>query len=114
MRIGYFILFIFLPFNDCFSQGSNTSVFHLNKLTPEGVLLDKGWRFHGGDDPAWTNPEFDDSQWQIINPTEDIHNLVQLRKAEVGWFRLRLKVDGAVLNTPLALLIKQIGASEFY
>ena len=39
-----------------------------------GVLLDKNWKFHVGDNPDFAKPEFDDSAWENIDPTKDIHD----------------------------------------
>src|SRR5580698_1822936 len=32
--------------------------------------LDGLWRFHTGDDPAWADPNFDDSQWPLLRSDE--------------------------------------------
>lgn len=51
------------------------------------VRLDDGWRVHDGDNLAWAQPGFDDSEWQ---PAE----LNDLGAAKPGWrwFRLRMKL----------------------
>lgn len=77
-------------------------------------MLDQGWRFQPGDGAAWADPAYDDSRWQAIDPTQDIHYLTQLREAEIGWFRLHLQVDSSYLHIPLAMTIFQRGASEIY
>ncbi|MEJ7741750.1 MAG: hypothetical protein WKF73_03875 [Nocardioidaceae bacterium] len=46
--------------------------------------------------------------------TLDIHYLPEVREAEIGWFRLHLKVDSSLLNRSLALQVMQSGASEIY
>lgn len=78
------------------------------------MLLNKGWTFHVGDNPAWAKPEFDDTAWESIDPTTEIAYLPQVQQAEIGWFRLCLTVSPAVLNQSLAVLIGQVGASEIY
>ena len=30
--------------------------------------IDSAWRFHLGDDPAWSQPAFDDSTWHTLRP----------------------------------------------
>lgn len=62
--------------------------FHISKLPPEGVLLDKDWKFQTGDKPDYAKPDFDDSKWPSINPVIDIHELSQ--KKGIVWFRLHL------------------------
>lgn len=98
----------------CQAQRAISPVFELKKLREGDVLLNKPWKFHSGNNPAWANPAFDDRVWQFVNPSSDIHHLTQLREVEIGWFRLHLKVDSSLLNTPLALKIWQMGASEIY
>src|SRR6266542_6124025 len=116
MKIFYCIfLFIFLSFDNCFSQDSSAYVFHLNKIPPEGVLLDKGWKFQTGDNPDYAKSEYDDSKWQSINPTLDIHDsLPQIPKSGICWLRLHLLIDSNLLKDQLALIINQSGASEIY
>jgi len=45
MKIFYFLLLTFLFSDTCFSQDSSSYIFHLSKLLPQGILLDKGWKF---------------------------------------------------------------------
>lgn len=105
-------LISFLAIN-CFSQNSATDLFHITKLPPKGILLDQGWKFRAGDSIDYAKPDYDDSKWQPINPTLDIHDLPQLQKS-IGWFRLRLSINDKVRQQPLSLTIDQRGASEIY
>lgn len=106
-------LFIFSPVINCFPQNSTTDVFQIHKLPPAGVLLNKGWKFHGGDDAKWADPNYDDKSWQSIDPTLDIHDVPPLWKNSIVWFRLRLRLDD-VIKDQLAMMILQAGASEIY
>ena len=47
-----FLLF-FLLGNKCLSQAD--TIFQIDQLPPDGILLDRGWKFHAGDDPAYAN-----------------------------------------------------------
>ena len=85
-----------------------------NKIPAEGIVLDKGWKFQAGDNNEWADPNFNDNSWHTIDPSKDIYFLRQVRKADVGWFRLRLEVNSALFNQTLALIISQVGASEIY
>lgn len=110
-----FILLTVLPGADCFATLPDASGFNkLKHYKSEKIILNKGWKFHPGDDANWADPTFDDNQWQPIDPTQDIHYLTKLREAEIGWFRLHLQVDSSLLNIPLAMAILQRGASEIY
>src|SRR6266498_3795423 len=114
MKTFYLIFLLILFFSDnCFSQDSITPFFHLDKLPPEGVLLDKDWKFLSGDNPAYANSEYNDGAWEIINPTLDIYDLPQIPKSGIVWFRLRLLINTSLVRQ-LALIIQQSGASEIY
>lgn len=98
-------------------RGQSPEVVAINHLPETGVLLDKGWVWHMGDDPAFARPDFDDSGWERIDPTKDIFDLPQLDKqtGRIGWFRLRFQIRLApVLQQQLVLQVKQSGASELY
>ena len=109
----FFILFIFLSNVKVLSQDTVAKVLHVDRLPEEGMLLDKGWKFLAGDDPAYANSEYDDGAWETINPTLDIYDLPQIPKSGIVWFRLHLLIDSS-LNNQLVLIIQQSGASEIY
>jgi hypothetical protein len=107
------LFFIFILITNCFPQDSAIDVLRINKVPPQGIVLDKGWRFQIGDDPEYAKPEYDDTKWQSINPTLDIHDLPQIKEGIV-WFRLHLFLDSNLLKDQLALVVQQSGASEIY
>ena len=108
-----FILFIFLSNVRILSQDTLAKVLRVDRLPEEGVLLDKGWKFLSGDNPAYANSEYNDGAWETINPTLDIYDLPQIPKSGIVWFRLRLSINPS-LDRQLALIIQQSGASEIY
>jgi phosphoserine phosphatase RsbU/P len=68
--------------------------------------LDATWLVHGGDDPAYASPDFDDSKWLPFTPSkQSLHDLYPNLPQEVVWYRLHVKVDAG--QTGLAL-------EEFY
>ncbi|MER0439329.1 sensor histidine kinase [Emticicia sp. W12TSBA100-4] len=89
-------------------------VFRLDGLPKEGILLNKGWKFHAGDNPDFAKPDFDDSKWESIDPTQDVMDLPQVKKAKIGYFRLSFSIDSSLVNKALALGIDQSLASEIY
>ncbi|WP_018622237.1 ATP-binding protein [Spirosoma luteum] len=89
-------------------------IVRIDSLPPQGLLLNKGWTWHSGDNPVWAKADVDDSKWENIDPTKDIHDLPQVRRAQIGWFRLKLQVDSTLLQQALALVVRQVGASEIY
>ncbi len=106
------ILFILLNVHWAAVAQWDTSVIRLNKIEAEGIILNKGWKFQPGDNLQWSQQSFDDSHWQSVDPTKDIHDLPKLWKG-IGWFRLHFSRDSAVTGS-LAMEIQQSGASEIY
>ena len=89
-------------------------VFHLQKIDEGGITLDKAWKFHPGDDPDWSKPGYDDSKWEKIDPTLELHNLPQVRKAEIGWFRLKMAIDSFLADERITMISSILGAAEIY
>ncbi len=118
--LSVFILFFFNQYIYCQYSNSgifkqpNPSVFHISNIPTKGVVLDKNWKFHAGDLLDCAKPDFDDSQWQNVNPTHDIYDLPKLKDAGVGWFRIHLYIDSSLFEKSLAIMIQQMGASEIY
>ena len=79
-----------------------------------GTVLDHGWKFREGDDPAWARADFDDAAWLPINPNQLPSQLPQLRGVRVGWLRLHLEVPDSLHARALVLLFQQTGATEVY
>jgi len=53
------------------------------QITPVSTV----WRFHLGDNLAWAQPAFDDSQWKLIHPRLSWTGQGYPANAELGWFR---------------------------
>ncbi len=103
-------LLLFLSLN-AFAQHA---AFRIDSLPKQGILLDKGWKWHAGDNPDFAKADFDDSKWESIDPTRDIYYFPQVRKSSVGWLRIHLDIDSALLNKALAFQIRQTAASEVF
>jgi len=99
---------------ECFSQDSTSAVFQLDSLPANGIELNKGWKFHEGDDTAWKDPHFDDSRWQKADLSNPNSYLPAFGKRGIGWFRLKLSMDSSLRANPVALQISQLGAIELY
>jgi serine phosphatase RsbU (regulator of sigma subunit) len=74
----------------------------------------RAWRFHAGDDPSWAGPNLNDTDWQILEPRMPPGKLPEGGWPGTGWFRRHLEVDRALLGTPLALRMVEVGSSEVY
>lgn len=57
--------------------------FPIDSLPTEGVVLNKNWKWHTGDNPEWAKLDFDDSSWENIDPTKDIMDLPQIQDGKI-------------------------------
>ena len=96
------------------SSLAQNEIFRIDSIPSTGILLDKGWKWHAGDNPDFAKPDFDDSKWESIDPTKRIDDLPQIKKVGIGWSRIHLNVDSSLKNTILSLQTNQVLAAEFY
>ncbi|MDE3149201.1 MAG: hypothetical protein KGL37_06990, partial [Acidobacteriota bacterium] len=68
--------------------------------------LDGLWRFHTGDDPAWADPKFDDSQWPLLRSDESWTKQGYRDYGGYAWYRFRVEVPGD--GRQLDLLLTEI------
>jgi phosphoserine phosphatase RsbU/P len=50
----------------CAAPGLHAQTFNLQTGREPVASLDGLWHFHTGDNPAWADPNFDDSQWPLL------------------------------------------------
>jgi hypothetical protein len=81
-------------------HAQNSAAFDATRLR-EPADLGTAWLVHGGDDPAFASPAFDDSHWTLFDPYKNLLTAFPLKHPEVVWYRLRIKVDPT--QTGLAL-----------
>ncbi len=93
---------------------AQNEVFSIDSIPIQGILLDKGWKWHAGDNPDFAKPDFDDSKWESIDLTKLMDDLPQIQKAGIGWFRINFNIDSSLKNTILSLQTNQFLAAEFY
>ena len=83
-----------------------------------GYFLDEYWKFRPGDNQAFAVPGYDDVAWSMIGASK--LNLAAEKNKQfsnfngVGWFRLHLQIDSTLLGQPMAIRMRQLGASEIY
>ena len=75
-------------------------VFDASQLRAPSQLSAK-WLIHAGDDPAYAQPGFDDSQWTLFDPHTSLHSIYDKGKPSIVWYRLRVKVDPTQTNLAL-------------
>jgi two-component system, NtrC family, sensor kinase len=110
MRIIYLAGLVILSF------GGYAQEFYLLKDPGSNpILLDKGWKYRMGDDPAFASNSYDDREWKTINPTMDVHDSSSHEAVKgIGWLRLHFKLQSKTINNTLALIVHQSVASEIF
>ncbi|MVM35892.1 histidine kinase [Spirosoma sp. HMF4905] len=103
-------LFLWLPLYQSWAQ----AVLRIDSLPISGVVLDKAWKWHLGDNPDWAKPDFDDARWDTINPTQDVLALDKLPRKGIGWLRIRLHVPPKWRKQKVGMRIDQAGAIDFF
>lgn len=109
-----FFLFLLVSRIDCFAQNPPVYFLHLDSLPPQGVAIDKGWKFHGGDDTSWASTGLDDSKWQTVDLSNAKSYFSSFNKNAIGWFRIKIYVDSSTNNNQAAILLSQLGASDWF
>lgn len=86
------------------------------KLENKPVDLTKiKWKYQAGDDAAWAAPDYDNAAWEEIEGTKiNLQSPPSSGWSGRGWFRLRLTVEPQLADRTLALIGRQVGASEIY
>jgi two-component system NtrC family sensor kinase len=93
---------------------ADTTALHIDRLPAAGQLLQKGWRHHPGDNPAWARPGFDDRGWDTLNPRRPRQALPPALSSGISWLRLRFRLGDSLRQESLLLTANELGAAEFY
>jgi hypothetical protein len=65
--------------------------------------LDGLWRFHTGDNPAWADPNFDDSNWALLRSDEDWGQQGYKGYSGMAWYRFQVIVPAGLDRVSLYL-----------
>ncbi len=117
MQIKPLWLLLILWFLPIAAQSQDVFTLTADRLqNGEAVELDKlGWKYAPSDEPRFADPQFDDRGWETLPGTGiTLDSIPQSGWRGIGWFRLRLQVDPALIHQPLALVLVHYGASEIY
>ena len=62
------------------------------------IDLSGPWKFHSGDDPAWIVPAFDDSRWELINPTDIWEHQGYKNLDGFAWYRVKATIPHRMID----------------
>ena len=85
----------------------------VNAQTPEKrILLDGFHKFSPGDNPAWSSPYYDDSQWRsIIVPGSWQSQGIRPVKG-IGWYRIHFTAPDSINHIKPTVLLGRIGDAD--
>ncbi len=98
------VIGLLLAFSSCLSLPAQT--FSLITDRKPVVSLDGSWRFHKGDNPAWADPNFDDSNWPLIRSDKSWTKQGYPAFNGYAWYRFKVEVPAG--GRPVDLLLTEI------
>jgi hypothetical protein len=106
MRLASSLLLLLLV---CVPACGSAQVVDLGKDRVPMSNLSGPWRFHTGDDAAWSNPGFDDGQWSLLRADEGWSRQGHPGYSGVAWYRLQVVLPAE--HGALALYIPNVDVS---
>jgi hypothetical protein len=76
----------------CAATDLHGQTFNLQTGREPVASLDGLWRFHTGDNPAWADPNFDDSQWTLLRSNEAWSQQGYKNYGGFAWYRFTVAV----------------------
>jgi phosphoserine phosphatase RsbU/P len=87
--------------------------FNLQAEREPVASLDGLWRFHTGDNPAWADPNFDDSQWTLVRSDEPWDQQGYKNYGGFAWYRFTVAVPEGNRNWSIYLGPMETGYQFF-
>ena len=97
----------------CAASGLHAQTFNLQTGREPVAILDGLWRFHTGDDPAWADPNFDDSQWPLLRSDESWSQQGYKDYGGFAWYRFTVAVPEGSRNWSIYLGTMETGYQLF-
>ena len=97
----------------CAASGLHAQTFNLQTGREPVASLDGLWRFHTGDNPAWADPKFDDSQWPLLRSDEAWSQQGYKNYGGFAWYRFTVAVPEGSRNWSIYLGPMETGYQLF-
>ncbi|MCO5949877.1 ATP-binding protein [Mucilaginibacter flavidus] len=94
-------------------KNDTSGVIVIDKLSGNGFYLHHGWKFQTGDDPAFAKTDYNDNNWQLLNPALRLPNLPKAAQQGIGWLRIKLSIAPG-LRRNAAIIVAQSPALEVF
>ncbi len=87
----------------------------LSRFQDGSTSLAGSWKFHAGDDPRWADPNFDDSDWKLVQVPLSLNQQGYPNFSGYGWYRITLQRPAQDLPSDSSLAVVAItNVAEFY
>jgi len=83
-------VFLVLPGTCLATAQQQAKAFVASGIGRASVPIDQAWRFHPGDNPAWSSPDLDDSSWSPIATGRPWEGQGFPNLTGFGWYRCRI------------------------
>jgi sigma-B regulation protein RsbU (phosphoserine phosphatase) len=81
----------------------HAQTFDLSHPNEPVMSIDGLWRFHPGDNPAWADPNFDDSQWPLLRSDRDWELQGYNGLSGFGWYRFAVVIPAGLDDVSITL-----------
>ncbi len=97
----------------CGVPGLHAQTFNPQTGCEPVASLDGLWRFHTGDNPAWADPNFDDSRWPLLRSDEAWSQQGYKNYGGFAWYRFTVAVPQGSRNWSIYLGPMETGYQLF-
>ena len=121
--LGYILLILSIPLLTTFAQTKDTVKTKDSLIVITQIKIDTAktstsfngeWKYHPGDDITWAEKNYNDTGWVKLKNNFYMDSIKTGTWKGIGWFRKKFSIDSTMFNKPVAFLVDQRGASEFY
>lgn len=110
LLVSAFVLLFINPNMKANAAASDSLSVRLTADSLYAVFERAWWKYTVSDDSSMSLPSYKDDDWRYTHSDELDFSLF----SGVGWFRLCFFVDSSLVHKPIALGVRQKGASEIY
>ena len=114
MKIKLFLILALAAVANLLAEQSDTLSINYDSIDSSSIKVFDGWKYHSGDESSWADPNFDDSGWETVDARLIISDSLNIEWEGIGWFRKTIRIDSALVDNNIALIVFQYGASQIY
>jgi signal transduction histidine kinase len=123
-ELVYLLLILFIPLFSITGQTKDTTKTDKNSLIfinqtkldtiKSNISFNGEWKYHPGDDSSWAEKNYNDASWTKLKNNFYMDSIKTGTWKGIGWFRKKFRIDSTMFYKPVAFIVSQFGASEFY